>query len=238
MNNNRMKPAMPLMIQLFRNFTRCSKNTSGAVAVEYAFLIAFIAIVAASGMTTLGGSLSGFLTTIGNGLQVAGTGVPGSGSSGGGSGSGPGGGSGSGPTGGGSGSGPTGGGSGSGPTGGGSGSGPTGGGSGSGPTGGGPVATASAGGPGSNAPAGGPGSNPSGDRPGENPPGDGPGSNPPRNERLANRQTQDDDDAAPATSPVRLAYTSTVSDVLVAYTPRAEKIDAPAGELARIIQTP
>lgn len=51
--------------QLNSAIVRLVKNTSGAVATEYAFLIAFIAIVAALGMTLLGENLSSFFNDIG-----------------------------------------------------------------------------------------------------------------------------------------------------------------------------
>lgn len=41
------------------------RNDLGAVATEYAFMIAFIAIVAATGMTLLGTNLSAFYNDIG-----------------------------------------------------------------------------------------------------------------------------------------------------------------------------
>jgi len=44
---------------------RLVKTKSGAVATEYAFLIAFIAIVAATGMTLLGENLALFFNDIG-----------------------------------------------------------------------------------------------------------------------------------------------------------------------------
>ncbi len=44
---------------------RLAKSNSGAVATEYAFLIAFIAIVAALGMVLLGENLSAFFNDIG-----------------------------------------------------------------------------------------------------------------------------------------------------------------------------
>lgn len=44
---------------------RFAKSKSGAVATEYAFLIAFIAIVAAIGMVLLGENLSAFFNDIG-----------------------------------------------------------------------------------------------------------------------------------------------------------------------------
>ena len=47
---------------------RIAKSKSGAVATEYAFLIAFIAIVAAIGMVLLGQNLSAFFNDIGTAL--------------------------------------------------------------------------------------------------------------------------------------------------------------------------
>ena len=44
---------------------RLREDKSGAVATEYAFLIAFIAIVAAIGMVLLGNNLSAFFNDIG-----------------------------------------------------------------------------------------------------------------------------------------------------------------------------
>ena len=44
---------------------RLHRNEFGAVATEYAFLIAFIAIVAALGMVLLGQNLSAFFNDIG-----------------------------------------------------------------------------------------------------------------------------------------------------------------------------
>ena len=44
---------------------RIVKSETAAVATEYAFLIAFIAIVAATGMTLLGDNLSAFFNDIG-----------------------------------------------------------------------------------------------------------------------------------------------------------------------------
>ena len=55
---------------------RLKKDKSGAVATEYAFLIAFIAIVAAIGMTLLGQNLSAFFNAIGLALQNAGNAIP------------------------------------------------------------------------------------------------------------------------------------------------------------------
>ncbi|MCZ6844468.1 MAG: Flp family type IVb pilin [Alphaproteobacteria bacterium] len=48
---------------------RLRKDKSGAVATEYAFLIAFIAIVAAIGMSLLGQNLAAFFNAIGTALQ-------------------------------------------------------------------------------------------------------------------------------------------------------------------------
>jgi len=55
---------------------RLATNKSGAVATEYAFLIAFIAIVAALGMTLLGENLSSFFNDIGLALANAGDAIP------------------------------------------------------------------------------------------------------------------------------------------------------------------
>ena len=55
---------------------RLAKSTSGAVATEYAFLIAFIAIVAAIGMVLLGDNLSNFFNDIGVALENAGGSIP------------------------------------------------------------------------------------------------------------------------------------------------------------------
>ncbi len=55
---------------------RLRKDKSGAVATEYAFLIAFIAIVAATGMTLLGQNLSAFFVDIGTALDNAGANIP------------------------------------------------------------------------------------------------------------------------------------------------------------------
>ena len=55
---------------------RLRKDKSGAVATEYAFLIAFIAIVAAIGMVLLGENLSAFFEDIGQALDNAGGNIP------------------------------------------------------------------------------------------------------------------------------------------------------------------
>jgi len=54
------------------NLLRITKNKSGAVATEYTFVVAFIAIIAATGMTTLGLNIEGFFNNIGDGLGDAG----------------------------------------------------------------------------------------------------------------------------------------------------------------------
>jgi len=51
-------------------------HDSGAVATEYAFIIAFISIVAATGMSLMGISLSGFYSTIGSSLAEASCSMP------------------------------------------------------------------------------------------------------------------------------------------------------------------
>ena len=55
---------------------RLRKDKSGSVATEYAFLIAFIAIVAASGMVMLGENLSAFYNGIGVAPENAGDNIP------------------------------------------------------------------------------------------------------------------------------------------------------------------
>ncbi len=55
---------------------RLRKDETGAVATEYAFLIAFIAIVVATGMTLLGENLSAFFNDIGLALANAGDAIP------------------------------------------------------------------------------------------------------------------------------------------------------------------
>ncbi len=48
-----------------------AKDTSGAVATEYAFLIAFVSIVAAVGMLILGDNMGAFFNDIGQALEGA-----------------------------------------------------------------------------------------------------------------------------------------------------------------------
>ncbi len=55
---------------------RLRKDKSGAVATEYAFLIAFIAIVAAIGMVLLGQNLSAFFNAIGVALENVASNIP------------------------------------------------------------------------------------------------------------------------------------------------------------------
>ncbi len=55
---------------------RLRKDRSGAVATEYTFLIAFIAIVAALGMVLLGNNLSAFFNDIGDALSGTGDNIP------------------------------------------------------------------------------------------------------------------------------------------------------------------
>lgn len=56
---------MRACVQLKSVLRRWAKAKAGAVATEYAFLIAFIAIVAALGMVLLGQNLSAFFNDIG-----------------------------------------------------------------------------------------------------------------------------------------------------------------------------
>jgi Flp pilus assembly pilin Flp len=55
---------------------RLAKSKAGAVATEYAFLIAFISIVAAIGMVLLGDNLSLFFNDIGQSMENAGGNLP------------------------------------------------------------------------------------------------------------------------------------------------------------------
>jgi Flp pilus assembly pilin Flp len=48
-------------------FFRLTKNDAGAVASEYAFLIAFISIIAAAGMVILGPSIADYFSAVGAG---------------------------------------------------------------------------------------------------------------------------------------------------------------------------
>ncbi len=55
---------------------RLRNDKSGAIATEYAFLIAFIAIVAAIGMALLGQNLSAFFNAIGVALENVASNIP------------------------------------------------------------------------------------------------------------------------------------------------------------------
>jgi Flp pilus assembly pilin Flp len=67
---------MNVIIHLSLLLRHFATGKSGAVATEYAFLIAFIAIVAAVGMTVLGDSLSAFFNDIGEAFQNTGAAIP------------------------------------------------------------------------------------------------------------------------------------------------------------------
>jgi len=67
---------MYALIKLQSLALRLRKDKSGAVATEYAFLIAFISIVAAIGMVLLGDNLSEFFNDIGVALENAGDNIP------------------------------------------------------------------------------------------------------------------------------------------------------------------
>jgi len=67
---------MYALIKLQSLALRLRKDKSGAVATEYAFLIAFISIVAAIGMVLLGDNLSEFFNDIGVALENAGDSIP------------------------------------------------------------------------------------------------------------------------------------------------------------------
>ena len=67
---------MYALIKLQSLAMRLRKDQSGAVATEYAFLIAFISIVAAIGMVLLGDNLSEFFNDIGVALENAGDAIP------------------------------------------------------------------------------------------------------------------------------------------------------------------
>jgi Flp pilus assembly pilin Flp len=59
---------MHRITQLKFTLVRFLKSNAAAVATEYAFLVAFIAIVAAAGMGILGENLAIFFTDIGQAL--------------------------------------------------------------------------------------------------------------------------------------------------------------------------
>ncbi len=65
------------VVTLIQTMLHClATNKNGAVATEYAFLLAFIAIVAATGMTMLGENLRAFFDAIGVALANAGDAIP------------------------------------------------------------------------------------------------------------------------------------------------------------------
>ena len=66
---------MHALVYLYGVLIRIKRESHGAVAAEYALLIAFIAIVAAIGMVTLGDSLANYFSTFGNALLSAGNAV-------------------------------------------------------------------------------------------------------------------------------------------------------------------
>ncbi len=51
---------------------RLRKDESGVITTEYAFLIAFVAIIAAIGMAVLGEDLQGYFTALGDGMEAIG----------------------------------------------------------------------------------------------------------------------------------------------------------------------
>ncbi|NKB49976.1 MAG: Flp family type IVb pilin [Alphaproteobacteria bacterium] len=67
---------MHIVTRLHILFHRFAGDKAGAVATEYAFLIAFIAIVAAAGMGLLGENLSIFFDDLGQALENAGDNIP------------------------------------------------------------------------------------------------------------------------------------------------------------------
>jgi len=50
---------------------RINRESRGAIATEYAFLIAFVAIVAAIGMLLLGTELNDYFITLGNAIGTS-----------------------------------------------------------------------------------------------------------------------------------------------------------------------
>ncbi len=64
---------MNVMTYLSLVIRRYTRTELGAVAVEYAFLAAFIAIVAAIGMVLVGPELSSFFTDTGVAIENAGS---------------------------------------------------------------------------------------------------------------------------------------------------------------------
>lgn len=62
---------MRALLHLCDTLFRIKRETHGAVATEYAFLIVFITIVAALGMVTLGTEMMEYFTTIGNSIGTS-----------------------------------------------------------------------------------------------------------------------------------------------------------------------
>lgn len=67
---------MHIMIHIHTFLYDLTRDKSGAVATEYAFLIAFIAIVGAGGMVVLGNNLFDFFEAIGLSLSEYKTELP------------------------------------------------------------------------------------------------------------------------------------------------------------------
>ncbi len=66
---------MRTLLHLHDVLLRIKRETPGAVGTEYAFLIAFIAIVASIGMVVLGTELADYFTAYGNAFLSAGDAV-------------------------------------------------------------------------------------------------------------------------------------------------------------------
>ena len=62
---------MRALLYLHEIVFRINRETRGAVATEYAFLIAFVAIVAALGMVLLGTELMEYFTILGNSIGTS-----------------------------------------------------------------------------------------------------------------------------------------------------------------------
>lgn len=62
---------MHALLYLYGVLFRIKRETRGAIATEYAFLIAFVAIVAAIGMVLLGTGLTDYFTTLGNSIGTS-----------------------------------------------------------------------------------------------------------------------------------------------------------------------
>ena len=66
---------MHTLVYFYEVLFRIQRDTRGAVAAEYAFLIVFIAIAAAIGMVVMGTALGEYFTIFGNALLSAGDAV-------------------------------------------------------------------------------------------------------------------------------------------------------------------